>query len=527
MGCGGCRGRRVAVAKLSDGQVMIAKRERKGIEVSVLDGPIGGAPALVLATVSESESATVSAKENWRGPRVLFGDIQQHSAHSDGIGSADECYLRSRYRYGDDFAALTDHESFLGKRIGPGEWAYLQAVTEHHNAPGEFATIVAYEWTGKMFPGPGHKVIYLDGPGHDIVSRDDVPSGQGIVDKVIEMGAFTGPHHIGWTGADADSHDPKAQPIWEICSCHGCYEHADSPLGARGELRNQFAQPMLNQGHRFGFIACSDSHGLLWHHGECRKRDPFRTGLTGVLAEEKTREALLDAIRNRRGVTPPVAPKSCSTLWRATRARCPWALKLKSWVNFRLSHAPREPPRSAAWSLLAPTGSSPKPTGKVCQQSCLRQCTRPTCMHGSSRKMAKWPGPARFSWIGRAILSEILYRGLGPYPMGCEQFSKIDGGRDRLHGDGLGSHADAQAYEGVTPGTDNPPPRAQRLNKRDRVVTWPGFQVLSNGSSRFFVQSTRPVSFDVRKSNKRFRSADQAQQDPFGQQPSPARNPTF
>ena len=299
-GVWGCRGRRVAVAKLSDGQVMIAKRERKGIEVSVLDGPIGGAPALVLATVSESESATVSAKENWRGPRVLFGDIQQHSAHSDGIGSADECYLRSRYRYGDDFAALTDHESFLGKRIGPGEWAYLQAVTEHHNAPGEFATIVAYEWTGKMFPGPGHKVIYLDGPGHDIVSRDDVPSGQGIVDKVIEMGAFTGPHHIGWTGADADSHDPKAQPIWEICSCHGCYEHADSPLGARGELRNQFAQPMLNQGHRFGFIACSDSHGLLWHHGECRKRDPFRTGLTGVLAEEKTREALLDAIRNRR-----------------------------------------------------------------------------------------------------------------------------------------------------------------------------------------------------------------------------------
>ena len=42
------------------------------------------------------------------------------------------------------FAALTDHESFLGKRIGPGEWAYLQAVTERHNDPGEFATIVAY-----------------------------------------------------------------------------------------------------------------------------------------------------------------------------------------------------------------------------------------------------------------------------------------------------------------------------------------------------------------------------------------------
>ena len=302
-GVWGCRGKRMAAAKLDDGRVMIAKRERKGIDVQVLDGPNGGTPALVPATVTIPLLEPLSVTETriaWRGPRVLFGDIQQHSAHSDGIGSADECYLRSRYRYGDDFAALTDHESFLGKRIGPGEWAYLQVVTEQHNDPGEFATIVAYEWTGKMYPGPGHKVIYLDGPGHEIISRDDVPDGKGIVEKVIETGAFTGPHHIGWTGADADSHDPRAQPVWEICSCHGCYEHIDNPLGARGELADQFAQPMLNAGKRFGFIACSDSHGLLWHHGECRKRDPFRTGLTGVLAEENTRESLLAAIRQRR-----------------------------------------------------------------------------------------------------------------------------------------------------------------------------------------------------------------------------------
>ena len=329
----GCRGRRVTACKLGEDKVVIARREKKGLEVTVLDEPSGGRPAMVPTSASihgvraEGEArreraakATRSTGRGgrttvgvggrdknepapglaWSGPRVLFGDIQQHSAHSDGIGSADECYLRSRYRYGDDFAALTDHESFLGKKIGPGEWAYLQSVTEAHNDPGQFATIVAYEWTGKAFPGPGHKVIYLDGPGHDIVSRDDVPDGKGIVERVIAMGAFTGPHHIGWTGADAASHDPRGQPVWEICSCHGCYEHPDNPLGARGELGDQFAQPMLDQGHRFGFIACSDSHGLLWHHGECRKRDPFRTGLTAVLSETCTREAILEAIRNRR-----------------------------------------------------------------------------------------------------------------------------------------------------------------------------------------------------------------------------------
>ena len=57
---------------------------------------------------------------------------------------------------------------------------------------------------------------------------------------------------------------------------------------------------MLNKGHRFGFTASSDSHGLLWHHGEARKRDPYRTGLTAVLAPELSREAILQALRARR-----------------------------------------------------------------------------------------------------------------------------------------------------------------------------------------------------------------------------------
>jgi hypothetical protein len=297
----GCRGRRISVVRLADGSVLTARRGRKGIELQAFGEPTGGAPALVPASPELVDRAASSPRApTWSGPQILFGDIQQHSAHSDGVGTADEAYLRGRYRYGDDFAALTDHESFLGKRIGPGEWAYLQAVTERHDDPGEFATIVAYEWTGKAYPGPGHKCIYLPGPGLPIISRDEVPRGWDIVERIAAQGAFTGPHHIGWTGADVEGHDPDGQPVWEICSCHGCYEHPDHPLGHRGDLRDQFAKPLLDGGLRFGFIANSDSHGLLWHHGECRKRDPFRTGLTAVLCSSRTREAILEAIRARR-----------------------------------------------------------------------------------------------------------------------------------------------------------------------------------------------------------------------------------
>lgn len=304
----GCRGRRVAVLPLGDGALLTARREREGIVVERHEMPRGGAPALSPAQVAPAVTGEVriehvrAADDPARvdGRRTLFGDIHQHSAHSDGIGTADEAYERARHRYGDDFCALTDHESFLGKRIGPGEWAWLEAAAARHDDPGRFATIFAYEWTARMYPGPGHKVVYYESAGLPVISRDDVPEGKDLVARVRDLGGIAVPHHVGWTGADAEAHDPFVQPVWEICSCHGCYEHADHPLGQRGELRDQLADVMLKRGLKFGFIACSDSHGLLFHHGVARKRDPFRTGLTAVQAKDVTRAAILEAIRERR-----------------------------------------------------------------------------------------------------------------------------------------------------------------------------------------------------------------------------------
>jgi hypothetical protein len=132
------------------------------------------------------------------------------------------------------------------------------------------------------------------------VSRDDVPEGVDLIREVKRLDAFAVPHHVGWTGANEEAHDPVGQPVFEICSCHGCYLHADHPLGGRGDLRDQMVEEVLRRGKRFGFIACSDGHGLLFHHGVARKRDPFRCGLTAVQARATTREAILEAIRERR-----------------------------------------------------------------------------------------------------------------------------------------------------------------------------------------------------------------------------------
>lgn len=313
-GSWGSRGRRCAAALLDEDTLVCARRDRRAIVVNAMAAPVGGAPAWNRATVDHTaESSNVSTSDGSsssadirddpaaeHGLRTCFGDIQQHSAHSDGIGSADEAYLRARDHYGDDFVALTDHESFLGKRTGPGEWEYLKAVADRYDAPGRFATMLAYEWTGQMYPGPGHKCVYVPRRDSPLISRDDVPSGKDFVHLAKEHGMLASPHHIGWTGCDEDGHDPVGQPTWEICSCHGCYEHADHPLGQRGEHTDQLVDVMLAKGHRFGFTASSDSHGLLWHHGESRKRDPYRTGLTAVQVSTLTRDSVFSALQSRR-----------------------------------------------------------------------------------------------------------------------------------------------------------------------------------------------------------------------------------
>lgn len=62
----------------------------------------------------------------------------------------------------------------------------------------------------------------------------------------------------------------------------------------------------------------------------------------------------------------------------------------------------------------------------------------------------------------------------------------------------------ASGYEGVVPGTGNPPPAAGRIQRRRgrraraEILTWPGFQMQPGGGSRFFVQTTGPVRTDLR-----------------------------
>jgi len=232
-----------------------------------------------------------------------FGDIHQHSALSDGMGTVDECFTRSAAVFHEDFAALTDHEWFTGNFLLPSEWEWIKIICQQVTRPGEFTAIPAYEWTTARLPGGfGHKNIYFSSFDAPVFSCNFEAHTSADLFKLLKpFGAIAVPHHVGWTGTDWASFDSGFQPVTEIVSTHGVFEYmGNEPIMHRGGQPGYFIQDGLKQGLKFGLVGGSDGHGLKWHHGVGYKESEFNSGLTVVIARENTLPAIMEALRNRR-----------------------------------------------------------------------------------------------------------------------------------------------------------------------------------------------------------------------------------
>lgn len=257
----------------------------------------------------------VASSEGDEQLNFYYGDLHAHTWMSDGVGDVDEFHFTMRDYYEDDFAALTDHDTFVGNSILPSEWELMKTIAEHFNQTGRFVTIFGQEWTTARIPtGFGHKNIYHIRPDMPLLdhTQEDYRTAPKLLARCRELGAIAIPHHIGWTGSDWENADEIAQPLVEIISNHGCFEYmGNRPIAHRGGIRGSFVQDGLARGLKFGIVGGSDSHGLIWHHRVGYKRDCRRTGLTAILAADLSRESLFDALKKRRtfattGIKPRV-----------------------------------------------------------------------------------------------------------------------------------------------------------------------------------------------------------------------------
>jgi hypothetical protein len=235
-------------------------------------------------------------------PRVLFGDLHGHSSLSDGTGTPEDYYRYARDVAGLDLAVLTDHDHwgipFLDET--PANWARIEAAARNSHEPGRFVTLLGYEWTSWIF---GHRhVLHFEDAAQirsSVDERFDTPPE--LWAALAGAPVLTFAHHSAGAPVATDwsiPPDPVLEPVTEIVSLHGSSESFDSPFPVRGMLEGNTVRDALGRGYRLGFIGSGDSHD--GHPGLVQLADGGSGGLAGILAQELTREAVLEALRARR-----------------------------------------------------------------------------------------------------------------------------------------------------------------------------------------------------------------------------------
>jgi hypothetical protein len=262
---------------------------REGVLLVIAEGPDG--------LVGRSNPLVVSEG----GPLVLWGDLHGHSNLSDGTGTPEDYFRYARDVAALDVSALTDHDHWGILRLDahPEMWAEIREQTRRFYEPGRFVTILGYEWTSWIH---GHRhVLYFDDEGEVLSSIDPRYESPTQLWKGLEgRAALTFAHHS--AGGPVPTNweippDPRFEPVTEIASVHGSSEALDSPFVIYSAVPGNFVRDVLDRGYRLGFVGSGDGHD--GHPGFAHVASPFG-GLAAILAEERTRESVLQALRARR-----------------------------------------------------------------------------------------------------------------------------------------------------------------------------------------------------------------------------------
>jgi len=243
--------------------------------------------------------------------RLFWGDIHSQTIFSDGLRCPEELYSFARDEAFLDIFALADHSESLTDR----QWEYFVGVTNDFNRPGSFATLVGFEWTNSKL---GHRNVYYPGDAGPILRCTDPVQGQ--LSHVFEVArkhrALVIPHHSANVTMGVDwslGHDPEVERLAEIYSIWGNSERLASAGNSRpirnlgGEKPGQHVLDALKLGRKFGLIGGGDIHDgrpgddLHVHQNKPEQyKDLWRQGVMGVWAKELTREAIFEALWNRR-----------------------------------------------------------------------------------------------------------------------------------------------------------------------------------------------------------------------------------
>ncbi|MBX6313726.1 MAG: hypothetical protein IRY99_12520 [Isosphaeraceae bacterium] len=237
--------------------------------------------------------------------RLLRGEFHRHSELSQDGGS--DGSLEDMWRYALDAGRLDwigngDHDNGGGKEY---TWWLVQKTTDLYHIPPAFVPMFCYE-RSVAYPG-GHRNVMFARRGVRTLPRlvdekgvrDDV---NGVDEDAAmlyaylrELGGICAAHTTATgMGTDWRANDPKVEPVVEIFQGHrNSYEHLGAPRAARSP------QEAIGGWRPLGMVW--NALALQYRLGFQSSSDHISTHISFAvaLAEDTTREAILDAFRRR------------------------------------------------------------------------------------------------------------------------------------------------------------------------------------------------------------------------------------
>jgi hypothetical protein len=253
--------------------------------------------------------------QEYKDKNVYFGDMHTHCGISYGHGSLAEALANARQQL--DFCSVTGHAHWPdmpepNSRIQyiidfhkegftrlKKNWQEVLAALKEADKEGQFVVFPSFE---VHYNSCGDRtVMYKDIDG-DIIYTATHDSLCQELRQLKDEGkdSICFPHHLGYRigarGIAWDDFETDLAPFVEIISMHGCSEtnentrpflHSMGPSDWKSTV-----QYGLKQGHIFGFSGNTDHHSA--HPGS------YGHGVTGVWADDLTRQSLWQALNDRR-----------------------------------------------------------------------------------------------------------------------------------------------------------------------------------------------------------------------------------
>ncbi len=256
----------------------------------------GSGRVVVRTGEMEARSNPVTAEAGPPKLKRYWGDLHAQSDATVGTGTEEEYFRFCRDRAFSDIASHQGNDF----QMDDEDWTRLNTAVKQFNVPGRFVVLPGYEWSANTPAGGDRNVFYSedDQPIYrsshwqipEVAETAETPAhpASELFARIRENGKAILGAHVGGRYADIRNHfDQDICPLVEVLSCWGVFEWM---------LWDAF-----EKGYVVGVMANSDGHkGRPGAEGPGAGDFGIAGGLTCVLAENLTREAVFDALKERR-----------------------------------------------------------------------------------------------------------------------------------------------------------------------------------------------------------------------------------